>query len=94
MISLIYLYVVVSEDRRITMRDIVIRGKKVMNIDGSYLGILKNSIIDENTGGISGLIVQPSEEIDKELFQLDKNGNLVIAFNSLTVRDNNIILRN
>ena len=64
-----------------------------MSKDGSYLGILKNSLMDDNTGIVSGIVVEPSKDIDTDLHRLDENGNLVFSFNSIKLaNDDNIIV--
>lgn len=83
LVGLIYLYLVMKEGKIAKVPEGNIRGKKVMSKDGSYLGILRDSLVDEKTGMIRGVIVEPSEEIDSRLYHLDDGGNLVVSFDSI-----------
>lgn len=65
-----------------------LRGKTVMSEEGLYLGILRNSTVDEVTGELIDVLVEPSDDIDPRLYHLDKNGNLVFPFSSIkSVKD-------
>ena len=44
-----------------------LRGKTVMSEEGLYLGILRNSLVDERTGQLLSILVEPSEDIDPRL---------------------------
>ena len=93
LVGLIYLYLVMKEERITKMFKSDIRGKKVMSKDGSCLGILRDSLLDEKTGMIRGVLVKPSEEIDPRLYHLDDGGNLVVSFDSIKLVNDDIILR-
>ncbi|MBS3802811.1 MAG: PRC-barrel domain protein, partial [Candidatus Thermoplasmatota archaeon] len=54
-----------------------LRGKTVMSEEGLYLGILRNSTVDERTGELIDVLVEPSDDVDPRLYHLDKQGNLV-----------------
>jgi len=69
-----------------------IRGKKVMNKDGMYLGILRDFRVDKKTGMVCDILVEPSEEIDPTLYHLDDGGHLVVSFNSIKVVNDDIIV--
>jgi len=65
-----------------------LRGKTVMSEEGLYLGILRNSVIDEKTGRLLTVLVEPSEDIDPRLYHLDDLGHLVFPFESIkSVKD-------
>jgi sporulation protein YlmC with PRC-barrel domain len=65
-----------------------LRGKSVMSEEGLYLGILRNSTVDNKTGELVGILVEPSDDIDPRLYHLDNQGNLVFPFNSIkSVKD-------
>ena len=81
--GLIYLYLVMKEGKIAKVLESDIRGKKVLSNDGLYLGILRDSLVDEKTGMIRGVLVEPSEEIDSRLYHLDDGGNLVVSFDSI-----------
>jgi len=64
------------------------RGKTVMSEEGLYLGILRNSLVDEKTGKLVNILVEPSEDIDPRLYHLDDLGHLVFPFESIkSVKD-------
>ena len=65
-----------------------LRGKTVMSEEGLYLGIFRNSLVDEKTGKLMNILVEPSEEIDPRLYHLDDMGHLVFSFDSIkSVKD-------
>ena len=57
-----------------------LRGKTVMSEEGLYLGILRYSLVDEKTGSLLGILIEPSEEIDPRLYHLDDMGHLIFPF--------------
>ena len=61
-----------------------LRGKTVMSEEGLYLGILRNSLVDEKTGSLLGILIEPSEDIDPRLYHLDDMGHLVFPFENIT----------
>jgi len=63
-----------------------------MSKDGLYLGVLRDSLVDEKTGVVRGVLVEPSEEIDSRLYHLDDGGNLVVSFDSIKVVNDDIIV--
>ncbi|UCF12334.1 MAG: PRC-barrel domain-containing protein [Thermoplasmatales archaeon] len=65
-----------------------LRGKTVMSEEGLYLGILRNSLVDEKTGSLLGILIEPSEDIDPRLYHLDDMGHLIFPFESIrSVKD-------
>lgn len=65
-----------------------IRGKTVMSEEGLYLGILRNTLVDEKTGELLNIMVEPSEDIDPRLYHLDDTGHLLFPFGSIkSVKD-------
>ena len=65
-----------------------LRGKTVMSEEGLYLGIFRNSTVDEKTGELINVLVEPSEDVDPRLYHLDKKGHLVFPFGSIkSVKD-------
>lgn len=65
-----------------------LRGKTVMSDEGTYLGILRNTTVNERTGDLTSLLVEPSDEIDVRLYHQDPEGRLVFPFDSVrSVRD-------
>ncbi len=65
-----------------------LRGKTVMSEEGLYLGILRNSLVDEKTGELLDILVEPSEDIDPRLYNIDEMGHIVFSFNTIkSVKD-------
>lgn len=65
-----------------------LRGKTVMSEEGLYLGIFRNSLVDEKTGALVNILVEPSEDIDPRLYHLDDVGHLVFPFEAIrSVKD-------
>lgn len=65
-----------------------LRGKTVMSEEGLYLGILRNSTVDEQTGQLLNILVEPSEDVDPRLYHLDNQGHLMFPFDSIkSVKD-------
>ena len=65
-----------------------LRGKSVMSEEGLYLGILRNSTVDEKTGTLLDILIEPSEDVDPRLYHLDNQGHIVFPFNSIkSVKD-------
>jgi len=65
-----------------------LRGKTVMSEEGLYLGILRNSTVDEQTGQLLNILVEPSEDVDPRLYHLDNQGHLIFPFDSIkSVKD-------
>ena len=93
LVGLLYLYLVINEGKIAKVLGSDIKGKKVMSKDGSYLGILSNSLVDEKTGMVRGVLVEPSQEIDTTLYHLDDAGNLVVSFDSIKLVNDDTIVR-
>ncbi|KAA0004301.1 MAG: PRC-barrel domain protein [Thermoplasmata archaeon] len=65
-----------------------LRGKRVMSDEGMYLGTLRNITVNEKTGKLENLLVEPSDKIDPRLYQQDEEGYLLFPFDSVkSVRD-------
>ena len=65
-----------------------LRGKTVMSEEGLYLGILRNSTVDDKTGELINILVEPSEDVDPRLYHLDEQGHLMFPFNTIkSVKD-------
>ncbi len=60
-----------------------LRGKTVMSEEGLYLGILRNSTVEERTGQLMDILIEPSDDVDPRLYHLDNQGHLVFPFNSI-----------
>jgi sporulation protein YlmC with PRC-barrel domain len=71
-----------------------LRGKTVMSEEGLYLGILRNSLVDERTGKLINILVEPSEDIDPRLYHLDDMGHLVFPFETIRSVKDVIIIGN
>ncbi len=65
-----------------------LRGKTVMTEEGLYLGILRNSTVDERTGALLDILIEPSEDVDPRLYHLDTQGHLIFPFGTIkSVKD-------
>lgn len=65
-----------------------IRGKKVMSNGGLFLGVIRNITVDERTGKLLDLVVEPSDKVDPRLYHQDEEGNLLFPFESVkSIRD-------
>jgi sporulation protein YlmC with PRC-barrel domain len=65
-----------------------LRGKTVMTEEGLYLGILRNSTVDERTGALLNILIEPSEDVDPRLYHLDNQGHLIFPFETIkSVKD-------
>ncbi len=87
LVGLIYLYIVMREGKITKVLESNIRGRKVMSKDGLYLGVLRDSLVDEKTGVVRGVLVEPAEEIDQNLYNLDSVGNIVVSYDSIKVME-------
>jgi sporulation protein YlmC with PRC-barrel domain len=59
-----------------------------MSEEGLYLGVLRNTTVDEKTGELVSVLVEPSDDVDPRLYHLDDQGRLVFPFNSIkSVKD-------
>lgn len=65
----------ISEDKLV--------GKSVMSREGFLIGVIKDSVKDEVTGETKALLVDPSGEIELQLYDIDDKGNIVFPFDSL-----------
>lgn len=63
-----------------------------MNKEGAYLGILKSSLVDRETGMPFSILVEPSVDIDPRLYTLDDTGHLVFSFESIRSVEDDIII--
>jgi sporulation protein YlmC with PRC-barrel domain len=65
-----------------------IRGKTAMSDDGMMLGRLRNVNVNEKTGQLEEVLVEPSDDVDPRLYQQDDRGYLVFPFENVrSVRD-------
>lgn len=65
-----------------------LRGKTVMSEEGLYLGVLRNSTVNEGTGKLVDILVEPSDEIDPRLYHMNEEGYLVFPFETIkSVKD-------
>lgn len=65
-----------------------LKGKTVMSDEGLMLGRLRNIVINERTGDLTHVLVEPGEDVDVRLFRRDSRGYLVFPFGAVrNVRD-------
>jgi sporulation protein YlmC with PRC-barrel domain len=63
-----------------------------MNKEGAYLGILKSSLVDRETGIPFSILVEPSEDIDLGIYTLDDTGHLVFSSESIKSVEDAVIV--
>ena len=65
-----------------------LRGKRVMSSEGMFIGTLRNITVNEKTGELESILVEPSDKIDPRLYHQDEKGYLLFPFESVkSVRD-------
>ncbi|MGC9443933.1 MAG: PRC-barrel domain-containing protein [Candidatus Methanospirareceae archaeon] len=57
--------------------------KRVVDSDGSEMGILHNIVAEANTGLLSELVVRPSDELDTSKFK-EEDGYVFIPFDAVS----------
>ncbi len=71
---------------KITENDL--RGKRVMSNEGMFIGTLRNITVNEKTGRLESIMVEPSDKIDSRLYHQDEQGYLLFPFESVkSVKD-------
>lgn len=70
-----------------------LRNKSVMSDDGSYLGTVRNATVNQRTGDLVHVLVEPSDEIDPRLYEQDKNGFLLFPSKSVHSVRNVVIVK-
>jgi len=62
--------------------------KDVVAADGKVLGKARTMLVDEDSGVVTHLIVEPFDEVDVRAFTTDDDGNLVFPFDKVqSVKD-------
>ncbi|MGQ0536990.1 MAG: PRC-barrel domain-containing protein [Methanobacteriota archaeon] len=65
-----------------------LRGKTVMSDEGMMLGRLRNITINDKSGELTQLLVEPADDVDPRLFKRDNRGYLVFGFETVrSIRD-------
>ncbi|HWG89788.1 MAG TPA: PRC-barrel domain-containing protein [Candidatus Thermoplasmatota archaeon] len=65
-----------------------IRGKTVMTDEGLMLGRLRNVVVEERTGELTTILIEPAEDVDPRVFRRDPRGFLAFPFENVrSVRD-------
>lgn len=65
-----------------------LRGKTAMSDDGMMLGRLRNVNVNDRTGELDQVLVEPSSDVDPRLYTRDDRGYLVFPFDNVrSVRD-------
>ncbi len=65
-----------------------LKGKTVMSDEGLMLGRLRNIQMDEATGDLTTVLIEPSGDVDPRLFKRDDRGYLIFPFDNVkAVRD-------
>ena len=65
-----------------------LRGKRVMSNEGLVIGTLMSVTVNEKTGRLEHILVEPSNNIDPRLYHRDDHGHLLFAFGTVkSVKD-------
>ncbi|MDX1612258.1 MAG: PRC-barrel domain-containing protein [Candidatus Thermoplasmatota archaeon] len=65
-----------------------LKGKTVMSDEGLMLGRLRNMTMNEATGDLEDVLIEPSGDVDPRLFKRDERGYLIFPFKNVkAVRD-------
>ncbi|MBN2013852.1 MAG: PRC-barrel domain-containing protein [Candidatus Altiarchaeota archaeon] len=69
-------------------------GKPVITVSGEELGRVDDIVIDEKTGQFISLIVEPvGEELPKIAYPKDKDGNLIIPYDSVNAVSKVVVVK-
>jgi len=69
-------------------------GKPVITVSGEELGRVDDVIIDEKTGKFISVIVEPvSSEIPRVSYPKDKDGNLIIPYDSVNAISKVVVVK-
>jgi sporulation protein YlmC with PRC-barrel domain len=69
-------------------------GKPVITVGGEELGRVDDIIVDEKTGQFISLIVEPiSEESPRIAYPKDKDGNLIIPYDSVNAVSKVVVVK-
>ena len=78
-IGLLLLYRFIKGENRKKSLLLKVNGKRVLDKNGNYVGILHNPIVDKKTGMINKIFIKPSAHFDSSKLQLNDKGNIVIS---------------
>jgi sporulation protein YlmC with PRC-barrel domain len=70
------------------------KGQPIRNIHGLYLGYFKGSMIDERTGMVKSVLVDPTGNIDAGSYPRDEQGYLVLPSDAIHPLDTARIMKN
>ena len=70
-------------------------GKPVITVSGEELGRLDDIIIDEKTGEFISIVVEPvsSESLPRISYPKDKDGNLIIPYDSVNAVSKVVVVK-
>gem|GEM_PF-302365 len=69
-------------------------GKPVITVSGEELGRLDDVVVDEKTGQFISIIVEPvGEELPKIAYPKDKDGNLIIPYDSVNAISKVVVVK-
>lgn len=58
-------------------------GKTVMSEIGASIGVIKKSMVDSDSGKISSVLIDPSQEINPEKFRLNEQGDIILPYQDI-----------
>jgi sporulation protein YlmC with PRC-barrel domain len=59
-------------------------GKIVMSKIGASIGVIKKSMVDNDSGEIRSVLIDPSQEIDPEKFSLNEQGDIILPYQNIS----------
>lgn len=69
-------------------------GKPVITVSGEELGRIDDIIIDEQTGKFISIVVEPlSTEMPRVSYPKDKDGNLIIPYDSVNAISKIVVVK-
>lgn len=68
-------------------------GKPVITDGGEELGRVDDLVLDEQTGQFISILVEPAEEAPQVSYPKDKDGNLVVPYDSVNAVSKVVVVR-
>ena len=59
-------------------------GKIVMSGEGIPIGIIKESLLDKNTGDVKSILIEPSKDINISNYKLNNQGRIILPFENIS----------
>ncbi len=59
-------------------------GKIVRSKQGMPIGVIKKSLIDDKTGSITSLLIDPTTHINSEEYKVNENGEIILPYHCVS----------